>query len=179
VLLIGHRNRSGKTHKLDQLLVEERKRLPSQARDDNATPHFMPSRSPSRCLSFLLSWNLYFIFAWNFSSLVEHAHMTDRGDVTVYRGSGSGGCTIFRSVADQGSRKCLVQNCPSPRSFTTCALKTPSHGGRSRRKINSRDLFTFSYKFNTDIPMSETQGVCRAYTLYELVGVLPCSFQMI
>jgi len=76
----------------------------------------------------------------------------------VYRGSGSGGSTIFRSVADQGSRKCLVQNCPSPRSFTTCALKTPSHGGRSRRKINSRDLFTFSYKFNTDIPMSETQG---------------------
>ena len=97
--------------------------------------------------------------------------MTDRGDVTVYRGSGSGGSTIFRSVADQ--------NCPSPRSFTTCALKTPSHGGRSRGKINSRELFTFSYKFNTDIPMSETQGVCRAYTLYELVGVLPCSFQMI
>jgi len=105
VLLIGHMNRSGKTHKLDQLVVEERERLTSQARYDNATPHFMPSRSPSRCLSFLLSWNLYFIFAWNFSSLVEHAHMTDRGDVTVYRGSGSGGCTIFRSVADQGSRK--------------------------------------------------------------------------
>ena len=99
--------------------------------------------------------------------------------MTVYRDSGSGGSTIFRSVADQGSRKCLVQNCPSPRSFTTCALKTPSHGGRSRGKINSRELFTFSYKFNTDIPMSETQGVCRAYTLYELVGVLPCNFQMI
>ena len=105
--------------------------------------------------------------------------MTDRGDVTVYRGSGSGGSTIFRSVADQRSREGLAQNCPSPRSFTTCALKTPSHGGRSRGKINSRDLFTFSYKFNTDIPMSETQGVCRAYTLYELVGVLPCNFQMI
>ena len=70
VLLIGHRNRSGKTHKLDQLVVEERERLPSQARDDNATPHFMPSRSPSRCLSLLLSRNLYFIFVRNFSSLV-------------------------------------------------------------------------------------------------------------
>jgi len=76
----------------------------------------------------------------------------------VYRGSGSGGSTIFRSVADQRSREGLAQNCPSPRSFTTCALKTPSHGGRSRGKINSRELFTFSYKFNTDIPMSETQG---------------------
>ncbi|CAN6285555.1 unnamed protein product [Urochloa humidicola] len=81
----------------------------------------------------------------------------------VYRGAaGSDGSTPTRSVGDQRSssrsRKGLVRNCPSPRSLTTCALKTPSYGGRSREKINPRDLFTFSYKFNTDIPMSETQG---------------------
>ncbi|CAL4929261.1 unnamed protein product [Urochloa decumbens] len=80
----------------------------------------------------------------------------------VYRGAGSGASTTLRSVGDQRSssrsRKSLVQNYPSPRSFTTCALKTPSYGGRSREKINPRDLFIFSYKFNTDIPMSETQG---------------------
>ncbi|CAN6302149.1 unnamed protein product [Urochloa humidicola] len=80
----------------------------------------------------------------------------------VYRGAGSEGNTPIRSVLYQRSRsrsrKDRVLNCPSPRSLATCALKTPSYGGRSREKINPRDLFTFSYKFNTDIPMSETQG---------------------
>ncbi|KAF8667824.1 hypothetical protein HU200_052636 [Digitaria exilis] len=82
----------------------------------------------------------------------------------VYRVAGSGGSTSLRSSGDQrsGSRSrkglSLSLNCPSPRSLVTCALKTPSYGGRSREKINPRDLYTFSYKFNTDIPMRETQG---------------------
>ncbi|CAD6209754.1 unnamed protein product [Miscanthus lutarioriparius] len=81
----------------------------------------------------------------------------------VYRGAGSGGSTPLRSAPDQRpgsrSRKGVVLSSPSPRSLltTTCALKTPSYGG-SREKVNPRDLFTFSYKFSTDIPMSETQG---------------------
>ncbi|WVZ55628.1 hypothetical protein U9M48_006266 [Paspalum notatum var. saurae] len=64
-------------------------------------------------------------------------------------GAGSGGSTPLRSPGDRRSRQ---------RSLTVCALKTPSYGSRSREKINPGDLFTFSYKFNTDIPMSETQG---------------------
>lgn len=48
-----------------------------------------------------------------------------------------------------------------PRAITTCSLKPPpSHRGKAkdRKKINPRDLFTFSYRFNTDIPMGETPG---------------------
>ncbi|CAD6202227.1 unnamed protein product [Miscanthus lutarioriparius] len=78
------------------------------------------------------------------------------------RAAGSGGSTPLRSAADQRpssrSRKGVVLSSPSPRpSLARCALKTPSYGG-SREKVNPRDLFTFSYKFSTDIPMSETQG---------------------
>lgn len=45
--------------------------------------------------------------------------------------------------------------------LTTCTLKTPSYGNKSKskEKINPRDMFTFSYRFNTDIPMTETPGV--------------------
>ncbi|KAG0552638.1 hypothetical protein BDA96_01G524400 [Sorghum bicolor] len=83
----------------------------------------------------------------------------------VYRGAGSGGSTPLRSAADQRpssdsrrSRKGLALSSPSSLT-TTCALKTPSSYGGSREKVNNpRDLFTFSYKFSTDIPMSETQG---------------------
>ena len=95
---------------------------------------------------------------------------------TVYRGAGSGGSTPLRSAPDQRpgsrSRKGVVLSSPSPRSLltTTCALKTPSYGG-SREKVNPRDLFTFSYKFSTDIPMSETQGVgCKCLRIGRLGG---------
>ncbi|GJN08968.1 hypothetical protein PR202_ga26930 [Eleusine coracana subsp. coracana] len=79
------------------------------------------------------------------------------------RSAGSGGSVLLGSGADASrsrTGKDLVLNVSSPRSrfFATCALKTPSYGGRSREKINPRDLFTFSYKFNTDIPMRETPG---------------------
>ncbi|BAF11003.1 uncharacterized protein [Oryza sativa Japonica Group] len=49
---------------------------------------------------------------------------------------------------------------PSSRMLTTCTLKTPSYGNKSKskEKINPRDMFTFSYRFNTDIPMTETPG---------------------
>ncbi|CAM0871466.1 unnamed protein product [Alopecurus aequalis] len=48
---------------------------------------------------------------------------------------------------------------PPRRAITTCALKPPpSYGGKAKGKINPRDLFTFSYRFNTDIPMGETPG---------------------
>ncbi|KAL6648738.1 hypothetical protein ACP70R_012962 [Stipagrostis hirtigluma subsp. patula] len=70
-----------------------------------------------------------------------------------------GGSTPFRLGAGLSrSRKCFVLNVSASRSLTTCALKTPSYGRRSREKINPRDLFTFSYKFSTDIPMGETPG---------------------
>ncbi|TVU48263.1 hypothetical protein EJB05_07893 [Eragrostis curvula] len=79
----------------------------------------------------------------------------------VYRGAGSGGIPLRLGADVSRSRtgKDLVLSVPSSRSVTTCALKTPSYGGRSREKINPRDLFTFSYKFSSDIPMSETPGV--------------------
>jgi len=48
----------------------------------------------------------------------------------------------------------------SSRAITTCSLKPPpSYGGKAKgKKINPGDLFTFSYRFNTDIPMGETPG---------------------
>ncbi|KAG8097005.1 hypothetical protein GUJ93_ZPchr0013g36516 [Zizania palustris] len=58
------------------------------------------------------------------------------------------------------SRKDLalnVSSSSSSRAVVTCALKTPSYG-KSKGEINPRDLFTFSYRFNSDIPMTETPG---------------------
>lgn len=67
----------------------------------------------------------------------------------VCRGAGSSGGSTHPLRSSSRSR---------PSSLTAaCALKTPSNGG-SRGKVNPRDLFTFSHKFSTDIPMSETQG---------------------
>uniref|UniRef100_A0A453IUU1 Uncharacterized protein n=1 Tax=Aegilops tauschii subsp. strangulata TaxID=200361 RepID=A0A453IUU1_AEGTS len=58
-----------------------------------------------------------------------------------------------------------VQSSWSPsRAITSCALKPPpSYGGKAakEKKVNPSDLFTFSYRFNTDIPMGETPGVSR------------------
>uniref|UniRef100_A0A453IVG3 Uncharacterized protein n=1 Tax=Aegilops tauschii subsp. strangulata TaxID=200361 RepID=A0A453IVG3_AEGTS len=55
-----------------------------------------------------------------------------------------------------------VQSSWSPsRAITSCALKPPpSYGGKAakEKKVNPSDLFTFSYRFNTDIPMGETPG---------------------
>lgn len=68
--------------------------------------------------------------------------------------------TPLRSRGERSrSRKDFVLNVSSSRALiTTCSLKTPPSYGKSKR-INPRDLFTFSYRFSTDIPMSETPGV--------------------
>lgn len=67
--------------------------------------------------------------------------------------------TPLRSRGERSrSRKDFVLNVSSSRALiTTCSLKTPPSYGKSKR-INPRDLFTFSYRFSTDIPMSETPG---------------------
>ncbi|KAG8097048.1 hypothetical protein GUJ93_ZPchr0013g35411 [Zizania palustris] len=63
-----------------------------------------------------------------------------------------------RSRSRSRSRKDLALNVSSSsRAVVTCALKTPSYG-KSKGEINPRDLFTFSYRFNSDIPMTETPG---------------------
>lgn len=79
----------------------------------------------------------------------------------VYTGEGrsiqSSGIKVtpLRSGGER-SRKDFVLNVSLSRALTTCSLKTPPYG--KSKRINPRDLFTFSYRFNTDIPMSETPG---------------------
>ncbi|KAL5209504.1 hypothetical protein ABZP36_005127 [Zizania latifolia] len=76
----------------------------------------------------------------------------------IHPGRRSTQCICARVGERSRSRKDLVLNVSSSsRALATCALKTPSYG-KSKGKINPRDLFTFSYRFNTDIPMTETPG---------------------
>ncbi|XP_006649462.1 uncharacterized protein LOC102722193 [Oryza brachyantha] len=67
-------------------------------------------------------------------------------------------CTRVTPLRSGGERSRSRSRTRSRKALTTCALKTPSYGNKSKEKINPRDLFTFSYKFNTDIPMTETPG---------------------
>ncbi|KAM3315591.1 hypothetical protein ACQJBY_033998 [Aegilops geniculata] len=95
-------------------------------------------------------------------SLTTCRHAAARPGAGRVTGCGGARATPLRSRSGNGFAPSVSWSPPSPsRAITSCALKPPpSYGGKAakEKKVNPRDLFTFSYRFNTDIPMGETPG---------------------
>ncbi|XP_037419671.1 uncharacterized protein LOC119284628 [Triticum dicoccoides] len=95
-------------------------------------------------------------------SLTTCRHATARPGAGRVTGCGGVRAAPLRSRSGNGFAPSVSSPSPSPsRAITSCALKPPpSYGGKAteKKKVNPGDLFTFSYRFNTDIPMGETPG---------------------
>ncbi|VAI09284.1 unnamed protein product [Triticum turgidum subsp. durum] len=95
-------------------------------------------------------------------SLTTCRHAAARPRASRVTGRSGVRAAPLRSRSGNGFAPSVSWSSPSPsRAITSCALKPPpSYGGKAteKKKVNPRDLFTFSYRFNTDIPMGETPG---------------------
>ncbi|KAE8787098.1 hypothetical protein D1007_38975 [Hordeum vulgare] len=97
-------------------------------------------------------------------SLTACRHAAARPRAGRITGCGGVRATPLGSRSRNGFAPSASSSSSSSRGVTTCSLKPPpSFGGKAKEKEkkvnpNPRDLFTFSYRFNTDIPMGETPG---------------------